>query len=113
MHQLENYDDNQFGWIPEHNVLSTEEMNERVYPEFMYKTDPDCVVEAVDDFIKRMTNTHQPYDPDIWLVDDEDLFMERGILCAEWDYVDHESILDCDKMGEEVSTIIDNMKGSY
>ncbi|CAH9014705.1 conserved hypothetical protein [Vibrio phage 501E54-1] len=112
MHQHENYDDNSFGWVPEHNVLSTEEMNERVYPEFQYKADPDSCVEATDEFMKRMVGTYRPYDEGMWLVDDEHMFMNQGIYRNEWDQP-IDGILDCDKMGSEVNTIIENMKGSY
>lgn len=111
MHQYENYDDNAIPAIPEHTMLSTAECNERVYPEFMYKIAPDACIEPVDKFMKRMTETYEIYSADMWLVDDESMFMERGMYCTEDSVV--MDILDCDKMGSEVNTIIENMRGGY
>ncbi len=112
MHQHENYDDNQTAHIPEHAMLSYEECDERVYQEFFYSIEPDQVVEPVDEFIQRMISTHEVYDKDVWLIDDMELFTENGIYRNEWDQP-IDVILDCDKMGSEVNTIIENMKGSY
>lgn len=52
MHQ---YDDNSFPHQPHQSLLSQRDIDERVYPEFRFKTDPESAVEPVDKYFKHMS----------------------------------------------------------
>jgi hypothetical protein len=110
MHQ--NYD-NHFKWVCNQNLLSELEQDENVYRGYFTPIHPESrygAVECVDDFITRMLDTYRPYEEGTWLIDDEDMFMERGILMNGYEEWNFDEILDCDKMGAEVLKIIEDMK---
>tara|TARA_Y100001956_G_scaffold48961_1_gene47606 strand:- start:5889 stop:6209 length:321 start_codon:yes stop_codon:yes gene_type:complete len=102
MHQ---FDDNLFPHQPRQSLLSQMDINERVYPEFRFKSDPELAVEPVDEYFERMSGRLQQWDENIWLLDEEEEiqsdpchFKFTGI-----------SPLEEDRMGEEVATFLSNL----
>ena len=108
--------DNYYDWVKDCNLLSEVEQSEKVYMGRFTPVEPYSKggsVECVDEFMTRMIEIYRPYEnSEMWIVDDEDMFTERGIFYSGYEEWDFDQILDCDKMGAEVLKIIEDMKGS-
>ena len=98
MHQL---DDNRFPYQPQQLLLSQQDIDERVYSSFLYKSDPESTVEPVDSYFKHMSSRLQQWDENVWLLNDEETYMDMGL----YEYLGSGQ-LDEDRMGEEVATVL-------
>jgi len=101
MHQL---DDNRFPHQPHQLLLSQQDIDERVYSTFLYKSDPESAVEPVDSYFKHMSSRLQKWDENAWLLNDEETYMDMGL----YEYLGSVQI-DEDRMGEEVATFLNNL----
>ena len=101
MHQ---FDDNLFPHQPRQVLLSQRDIDERVYPEFRFKLDPESTVEPVDSYFKHMSGRLQQWDENAWLLNDEETYMDLGLYKYTGSvYLDEE------RMGEEVATFLSNL----
>lgn len=102
--------DNRFPHQPKHNMLSTFDMNERVYPTFKYKGDEDAAVEAVDSFIKRMAGNHEAWKKGEWLVEYDEVMRDMDLYPVEIDF-QGSIYIDEERMGNEIDTLLSNFGG--
>ena len=102
MHQ---YNDNSFPQQPRQVLLSQRDINERLYPEFRFKADPESAVEPVDKYFKHMSGRLQQWGENAWLLDEEETYNDLSL----YNKYSRSVFLDEERMGEEVATFLSNL----